>query len=48
MNIEQLTKLAERWEREADVALGNSKIVTPRASEAELCRAAHGYLLHCA
>jgi hypothetical protein len=48
MNIEQLTKLAERWEREAGVALGNSKISTMRATDAETCRAAHGYLLHCA
>jgi hypothetical protein len=49
MNTEQLTKLAERWEREASVALGNAKVLASiRENEAEMCRTAHGYLLHCA
>jgi hypothetical protein len=48
VTIEQLTKLAERWEREAGITLGNSNIAGLRATDAETCRAAHGYLLHCA
>jgi hypothetical protein len=49
VDIERLRRLAERWEREAGVALGSSNVLQPiRPIEAETCRAAHGYLLHCA
>ena len=43
----ELVALAERWERESEIALGNSK-TQRRPEEAEACRTAHGYLLHCA
>lgn len=45
---EKLVKLAEKWEREASIALGNSEVLHRDKAEAEMCRAAHGYLLHCA
>jgi hypothetical protein len=46
---DKLIKLAERWEREAKVALGNSEaLANIRPNEVEMCRTAHGYLLHCA